>query len=308
MNIKSSSFLLWLLASLWGPSFLFIKVAVAEIPPFSLVAFRVGAAAAILYLVLRMQGRRLPGSPTLWRHFTVLGILAHALPFTLFSWGELHIDSALASVLNGTTPLFTLVVAHFFVSDDRLSVAKVIGSVLGFQGLIILISPSFLVGLEATTWGILAVTLASLSYGVAMVYARRNVRGLQPLVAPTAQLGMAAVFMVPLAIVFEEPFAAGVPSLQAAGSLLGLTVFGTAAAFIVYYRILEKASATYLSLVTYIVPVFGILLGVFVLNETLAWNVYVGCALIISGVMIVNGTLRLPQKLRLVALRKGDTL
>jgi len=294
--MSSRSFLLWLLAGLWGPSFLFIKVAVAEIFPFTMVAIRVGGAALILTIVLRWQGRRLPRSLTLWGHFAVLGFLAHALPFTLFSWGEMHIDSALASILNGTTPLFTLVVAHFFAHDDRLTLTKIIGAALGFQGLFILISPAFVAGLQASTLGILAVTVASLSYGVAMVYARRHVSGLQPLVAPAAQLTMAAVLIVPLALIFEDPLSAPMPSIWAAGSLFSLTVFGTAVAFIVYYTILEKASATYLSMVTYLVPIFGILLGVLVLGEALTWHAYVGCVLIICGVMIVNGTVAIPQK------------
>lgn len=296
MNSKNIFWLLFL-AILWGPSFLFIKVAVSEIPPLTMVTMRVGLAALLLYFVLRIKKCNLPGFKPIWKHFAVLGLFAHAVPFVLLSWGELHIDSAMASILNGTTPLFTILIAHFFIAEERLTFSKFMGSVLGFQGLFVLISPSLLAGVEATALGIAAATLAACSYGIAMVYARKHLRGLPPLVAPTAQLTMATIYMLPLSMYFERPFSLGVLSPAAVGSVSALAVFGTAIAFIVYYRILEGAGATYLSMVTYLVPVFGVILGVLVLNETLNWNAYAGCALILLGVMVVNGAVRIPQRI-----------
>ena len=291
MGFKNFLWLL-LLAALWGPSFLFIKVAVSDIPPFTLVAGRVGLAAVLLYVVLRLQGRNLPRPGSIWRHFAVAGFFSNALPFTLFSWGEIYIDSAVAAILNGTTPLFTILLAHFFTSDDRLSGVKVWGTLLGFGGLVVLIAPSLLAGIHATTWGLLAVTTAAASYGVAIVYTRQNLRNLPPLVGPTAQLTMAAIYIIPLALVIEQPFSRPLPSWAAIGALVALSVVGTALAFVVYYRLLEKLTATSVSMVTYLVPVIGVVLGVVVLNEQPGWNAYVGCALILLGVMVVNGVFK----------------
>jgi drug/metabolite transporter (DMT)-like permease len=282
--------LLWLilLASLWGPSFVFIKIAVQEIPPLTMVVGRVGAAAIILLIILRLQGRRLPPFGPIWKHIGVVAFVHNALPFTLFNWGEQYIDSALAAILNGTTPLFTIVLAHLFIADDRLSRRKAMGILVGFGGILMLIGPSILNGVQATTWGLLAVTIAAVSYGVAIVYTRLHLRGLPPLVAPAAQLALAALYLLPLSLVFEQPLNAGMPSWNAIAALLVLAVFGTALAFVVYYRLLERTSATYVSTVTYLIPIFGVVLGVLVLNEQLHWTAYLGCALILGGVTMVN--------------------
>ena len=282
---------LWIvfLAALWGPSFLFIKIAVAEIPPLTLVVGRVGIGAVLIYLVLRLRGRNLPRFGPVWKHFAVMAFFQNALPFALFNWGEQHIDSALAAILNGTTPLFTILLAHIFVEDDRLTMDKLLGVVVGFAGLLTLIAPSLFEGFQATTWGLLAVTLAAASYGIAIVYSRLNLRGLPPLVAPTAQLSLATLYMLPLSLLIEQPFRLPGPSLNAIGSLLALAIFGTAMAFVVYYYVLERTSATNISMVTYLVPIFGVILGVVVLSEQLRWNAYAGCILILLGVMVVNG-------------------
>ncbi len=295
---SSNLFLLFFLATLWGPSFLFIKVAVAEIPPLTMVTVRVGLAALLLFLFLRWRGGRLPHLGRLWLHFAALGLLAHAIPFTLISWGEIYVDSAVAAVLSGTTPLFTMLIAHYAIADERMSWSKFAGMLLGFLGLLFLIWPAIESGFQASTRGILAVTLSSCSYGLAMVYVRRYLKSLPSLVAPTAQLLMATIYMIPLALYFERPFSLSWPSLQAVGSLVALAVIGTALAFVVYYKIIEVAGATYLSMVTYLMPVFGVILGVLVLNEQLAWNAYLGCGLILSGVMAVNG--RLPMSRRIL--------
>ena len=284
--------LLMLLAALWGPSFLFIKVGVAEIRPLTFVLGRVGIAALVLYGILRWQGGRLPGWGAVWKHIAVVALLHNSLPFVLFSWGEQYIDSALASILNGTTPLFTIVLAHFLTDDDHLSPAKVGGVVLGLGGLAFLIGPTLFGGFEATTWGLLAVVVASICYGIAIVYVRNHLRGLPPLVAPTMQMMLASLYLTPLALWLDRPLGMSLPSLPALGSWLALGVLGTALAFIVYYRLIETADASYVSMVTYIVPVFGVMLGVLVLHERLSWNTYLGFGLILLGVMAVNGVFR----------------
>lgn len=280
------------LALLWGPSFLFIKVAVHDIPPFTLAAGRVVLAAGALFLVLRLQGRSLPKFGPVWKHFAVMGIASNALPFVLFCWGEQYIDSALAAILNGTTPIFTIILAHFFTTDDHLTPTKSIGVVLGFAGLIAMLGPALAGGLQATTWGLLAITVAAASYGVAVVYARQNLRGQPPLIGPTAQLIIASIVLVPISLIIEQPYRLPWPAWPAVGSLLTLALLGTALAFVIYYWILERASATFLSMVTYMVPIVGTTLGVMVLNERPGWNAYLGCVLIILGIMVVNGVFR----------------
>lgn len=288
MGLKNFLWLL-VLASLWGPSFLFIKVAVADIPPMTMATGRVGLAALTLVIILKMQGRGLLPLGRMWKHFAIMGFFANALPFALFSWGEQHIDSALAAILNGSTPLFTIMLAHIFTQDDHITPAKLGGVLLGFGGLVVLILPTLLGGVQATTWGLLAIAVAAASYGVGIVYSSLHLRGLPKLVAPASQLTMATVYLLPIALFFEQPYRMSLPSLPAIGSLLALALVGTALAFVLYYRIIEQTSATYLSMVTYLVPVFGVILGIVVLGEQLAWNAYAGCALILLGVMTVNG-------------------
>ncbi len=287
---------LLLLALLWGPSFFFIKIAVSEISPLTLVLGRVGIAAGLLYLLLRLRGQRLPKFGPIWKHFAVIGFFSNALPFTLFNWSELYISSALASILNGTTPLFTLVLAHFFVADDRVTPLKAVGALMGFGGLVVLIAPSLFGGVHATTLGLIAATSAAASYGIALVYTRKYLRGLPPLVGPTAQLLVATVYIAPLAFIIDQPWTGPIPSWQAVGSLLFLAVLGTGVAFVFYYRLIERASATFVSMVTYLVPVVGLALGVFILNEQPGWNAYAGGALILLGVMIVNGAFRFAHR------------
>jgi drug/metabolite transporter (DMT)-like permease len=281
--------LLITLAALWGPSFLFIKVAVEEIPPLTLVLGRVAVGAAFLLIVLLSQGRRLPTDRRLWRHLAVVAMLHNALPWVLLSWGEQYIDSALASILNGTTPLFTIILAHFLVAGDRMTVPKTLGVLLGFAGLFLLILPSLSGGAQASTWGLLAVTAAAAVYGVAMIYSRNHLRGLPPLVAPASQLLLATGYMLPVALLVDRPWTLDRPSTVALGSLFLLGILGTGLAFIVYYRLLETANPTYISMVTYVIPVFGVILGVLVLGEQLTWYALAGFALILLGVMVVNG-------------------
>ncbi len=288
MGLRSFFWILFL-AALWGPSFLFIKVAVAEIPPLTMVTLRVGLAFLLLYLILRMQGKRLPKSLVMWRHFAIMAFVANALPFVLFGWGELYIGSALASVLNGATPIFTVLLAHIFTTDDRMNPIKVVGVLLGLFGIVVLFFPYFSDGIRMDTLGILAITLAAFCYGISILYSRRYLRGLPPLVAPAAQLLVATSYLIPLMFFVDQPLQLPAPSWQAVTSLLALSFFGTAIAFVVYYHVLEMTSATNLSMVTYLIPVIGVILGVVFLNEKFGWNAYLGCALILLGVMVVNG-------------------
>lgn len=281
--------LLVLLAGLWGPSFLFIRLAVHEVPPITLVAGRMVGATALLYALLRLRGGRLPREPRVWAHFAWLAFIGTAVPFVLVGWGEQYIDSALASILNGTVPLFTLLLAHFWTKDDRLTRVKVIGVALGLLGAVVLIAPTLQGGMRLGALGLVACTVSSLCYGIAGVHARVHLRGLPPLVAPTMQFALCALYLVPVSLIVDRPWALGSLSFTAWFAWAGLVVLGTVAAFVVYYRLLEIATASYISMVTYLIPVVGVILGVTVAGERLEWNAYAGCAAILLGVLVING-------------------
>lgn len=299
MRIKTIIWML-ILAWLWGPAFLFVDVAVKEIPPLTLVAIRLSLATLILYGILKLQGHTLPRWGQIWKHFTIVGLLYNATPYVLLSWGQQYIDSALAAILIGTSPFFTMLLAHLFTSTDHLTPAKIGGVAVGFTGLAILLGPALQAGVQATLWGLAASLLAAASYGAAIVYAQQTLRGLPPLVGPTAQLATASIILIPVALLVEQPYHLPMPSWPAASSLLLLAVLSTALAFVLYYRAMEIANATTLSMIAYMVPIVATLLGVLVLHEQLGWHVYLGCVLIIGGVMAVNGLFR--------SLRPGPTL
>ncbi|MFK7988286.1 MAG: DMT family transporter [Sandaracinaceae bacterium] len=288
MALRTLLYLL-LLASLWGPSFFFIRLAVEDIPPITLVAGRMVGATALLYGLMRLRGGRLPRDPAVWRRFAFVALTGTAVPFVLVSWGEQFIDTALASILNATVPLFTLVLAHFFTADDRLTWRKGFGVLLGLLGTVLLIAPSVGEGSEVGVLGLLAVLVASLGYSVSGVYTRIHMRGMAPMVAPTMQFLISGVLLVPLSLAVDRPWTLAAPSPTAWGGFLALIVFGSVLAFVVYYRLLEIATASTISMCTYLIPVVGVGLGVSVLGETLPPSAYVASGAILLGVLVVNG-------------------
>lgn len=303
MKIKNL-ILLVALATLWGPSFLFIKVAVAEIPPISLAAMRIGLAALLLCSYLLIRGEKPIKSLKFWRQVTIAGFFAHAVPFVLINWGEVYIDSALASILNALTPLSTIIIANFMVSDDKMSLEKGIGTVLGLVGLLVLISPSLGIDMSVSLAGIVAVSLGAVSYGIAIVYSRLNLKGTKPLHAPASQLFVTSLYLVPFSIFIEGPYHLADVSYEALGSVLVLGSFGTALAFVIYYNILEGAGASYLSLVTYLMPIYGVALGVLFLGETVYIEALIGALLIVIGIMIVNNNIKIDGLKKLFTNKK----
>jgi len=287
---------LWLLltAACWAPSFLFIKVAInGGMPPASVATFRVFLATGAMLLLLRARGLRLPRDRATWLLMLPMGCFATALPFILFSWGEVHADSGLASILNGTVPIFTVLLANLFLADERLNLPKVAGLVLGFAGIALTFSPK--IGGAASAdgadpmalWGLGAFLIAAACYGATTVYARRRLMGLPPLLAPTMQLVIASAVMLPVTWWLEWPLKAA-PSTAAWASVAFLALVGTAAAYFAFYTVIARTGATFASLVTYLLPPVGIALGVIVLGEVVGWQEIVGCGLIIAGVAVVS--------------------
>ena len=276
---------LWLLSLsvLWGGSFFFAKVAVGELGPFTVVFARVSLAALALALVVPWR-RDAP-----WPTYFAMGFLNNALPFSLIFWGQTEIGSGLASILNATTPLFTLVVAHVLTPDEKIDRTKVAALLVGLLGVVVLIGPSALIG-SSTLWGQAACLAAALSYAFAGIYGRRFRRmGIAPAEAAAGQLMASTALILPIMLVVDRPWMAPPPSLTVWLALGALALLSTALAYVLYFRILAAAGATVLLLVTFLIPVPAILLGAMVLGERLEPRHYAGMALIGLGLAIIDG-------------------
>jgi drug/metabolite transporter (DMT)-like permease len=296
--------LLLILGMLWGASYLFIKVTVAEVPALTLVAGRLAVAAVVMWAILRVQGLSMPRDRRMWRMYAVMAFINAALPYSLISWGEQHITSGLASLLQATTPIFTILLAQFLSSDERITPAKMTGVIVGFVGVGLLMLPDLRQGVQASLLGQLAVVGSSLSYAGSAIYVRNRLRGQLPLVTATGQLTMAAALMVPVSLLVDRPFHLS-PSLPALVSWSGLTILGTVLAYLIYFTLIERTSATFVTMVTYIIPVNGLILGSLVLDEELNLTVLGSLTLVLLGVLLVNGTWqsiwRLPKRMRIGA-------
>jgi drug/metabolite transporter (DMT)-like permease len=280
--------LLILLSVVWGGSFFFAKVAVAELPPLTIVLARVTIAAAALHLLVIATGQRMPGDLSLWRDFLLMGLLNNAIPFSLIFWGQKEIASGMASILNATTPLFTVLVAHAFTQDERATPAKLLGVALGIAGVALMIGLDLTAGLGSHLLSELAVLAAALSYGFAGVFGRRF-RGRPPLVVAAGQLTGSSVLILPLALVIDRPWLGASPSLGVWAALIGLALLGTALAYVIFFRILARAGATNLLLVTFLIPVSALLLGIAFLGETLTLHQLAGMVLIGCGLAAIDG-------------------
>lgn len=279
--------LLLILGIIWGASYLFIKVIVAEVPVLTLVAGRVTLATVIMWGILRARGLSLPRSRRMWGAYAMLGFLGAALPYSLISWGEQYIPSGLASLLQATTPIFTVILAHFLTDDEPVAMAKIIGVIIGFVGVGILMLPDPSTGLRADLLGQLAIVGSSLCYAGVAIYARSRLRGQPPLVSATGQLTMGMVYMLPASLLIDRPFGLS-PSLPVLASWMVLTILGTVVAYVIYFTIIERTSATFVTMVTYIIPVNGLMLGALVLNEQLNATVLGSLVLILLGVLLVR--------------------
>jgi drug/metabolite transporter (DMT)-like permease len=291
-------FWLVLLSVLWGGSFFFAKVAVGELGPLTVVFARVALAAVALdlALVVRRRGLFRPGTP--WRAYFTMGLLNNVLPFGLIFWGQTQIPSGLASILNATTPLFTLVVAHYLTADETIDRTKVAALLAGLAGVAVLVGPDVLIA-DVGLWGQVACLGAALSYAFAGVYGRRfQAMGIAPLEAAAGQVTASAMLILPIMLVVEQPWTLpATPSPTVVAALAGLALLSTALAYILYFRILAAAGATNLLLVTFMIPVTAILLGSLVLDEQLLARQFAGMALIAAGLALVES--RIGRRLRL---------
>jgi drug/metabolite transporter (DMT)-like permease len=276
------------LSVLWGGSFFFVGVAVKELPPLTIVVLRVGLAALALHLVLRLMGHRFPTRRPVLLAFLGMGLLNNALPFTLMVWGQGHIASGLAAILNATTPLFTVLVAHVLTRDERATPAKLAGVLVGFAGVAVMIGGAALGSLGVALAAQAAVLAGALSYAFAGIYGRRfKAMAVSPLATASGQVTASTLLMLPLALALERPWTLPVPS--AAAAVGGLALVSTALAYILYFRLLAAAGATNLLLVTFLIPVSAVLLGATFLGERLEPRHFAGMALIGLGLAAIDG-------------------
>jgi drug/metabolite transporter (DMT)-like permease len=295
--------ILGILALIWGGAFFFIGVAVRHVQPLTYVWLRLTIAAAGMWTYLHFRGEKLGLPRSAWGSILLLALLNNALPFTLFGWGQTHIASGLASILNATTPIWGVVVAHFLTHDERMSARKIAGVLLGFGGVATMIGPSLLSSLGTSGLAQLACVTASLSYALAAVWARRFRRmGLSPLSVTTGQLTAGALMMLPLSLFIDRPWTHAFPPVTAWAAIAALALFCTALGYVLYFRLIATSGATNALLVTLLVPPVAILLGALFLNETLAPQDFIGLGLIALGLAAIDGRLlslfgrrRLPQ-------------
>jgi drug/metabolite transporter (DMT)-like permease len=283
-------FLLLTLSVLWGGSFFFVDVIVHSLPPLTIVLLRVGLAAIALHIVVVAAGQRMPWDGRLWRNFAAMGCLNNLIPFCLIVWGQTQIGGGLASILNATTPIFTVLATHRFTADETLTRGRGLGVVLGFSGVVVLIGVDTLYGAKAKGFTQIAVLGGALSYAVAGIYGRRFHRlNVPPIQTATGQLTASVVLLLPVVLFFEQPWTLATPSAAAFGAVAGLALLSTALAYVLYFRILATAGATNLLLVTFLIPVSAISLGALLLGERLEWFHFGGMSLIGAGLLAIDG-------------------
>ena len=280
--------LLVLLSVFWGGSFFFTGLVVREIPPLSGALGRVAIAGAALFVVVLALRQAMPRTLEAWKPIAVFAVINNVVPFSLLFWGQTHIASGLASILNATAPLFTIVVANFATTDDKLTPARFVGLVVGFAGVVIMMGPDLLGAFDKHVLAQLACLLAACFYAGSSVYGRRF-RAQPPAALACAQMVVSTLIFIPIVALAERPWMLPMPSAQALWALAGVGLISTAAAYLIYFRILARAGATNLMLVTFLIPVSAILLGTLFLREVLEPRHFAGMAAIALGLLAIDG-------------------
>jgi drug/metabolite transporter (DMT)-like permease len=273
------------LGGMWGSSYMFIKIAVADLAPLTLIAIRLGLGFSFLagvWLILRLP---LPRERRIYGHLAVLSVISIVLPFWLITWAEQTVDSALASIINAAVPLFVILIAATTLRDEPITTNRLLGLVVGFGGVVLLTARSLGGGGEML--GEVALVGSSISYAAGAVYARRNIRSVSPLAPALIQVGFAFVIAAVLALAIDGTGGFRLTG-EAVFSVVWLGIVGSGIAYLAWYRLITRWDATRTSLVTYLLPIVGIVLGVAVLDETVDARILAGTALVIAGIALVN--------------------
>lgn len=282
--------LLTLLSMLWGGTFFFVAIAVQDLPPLSVVLLRVVLASAILFVYLALRGEAFPRDAPTLTAFLVMGFLNNVIPFSLFFWAQTQIPGGLASIINATTPVFSILVAHFLLNDEKLTLNKVVGVALGVVGVAILIGEEAYAGQQLAMLGVIACLFACLCQGFSVVYGRRfKSIGVSSTMGALGQLLATTLIMFPLVLIIDEPWRLAMPSSDSVLSIVGLATLSTALAYVVYFRLLATAGAVNTSIVTLLIPVSAIFLGTTFLGESLVARHYLGLFFISVGLAAIDG-------------------
>ncbi|NOX60866.1 MAG: DMT family transporter [Chloroflexi bacterium] len=277
------------LSAIWGSSFLFIKLGLqGGLQPLTLVALRLFFGAGVMFLLAKRLGLPLAAALPFLPHIALLALVNNVLPFSLITWGEKYIDSGMAAILNSTTPLFTAILSHFSLSDERLTWRRILGVSIGFMGVLVLFAPDLLFGTGANrVIGGLAVVAASAGYAFGSVFARKHLTGISATVLTTVQLSLAFVWVLLPALFLEQAWQAS-PTPLAWFSVMWLGMLGTGLAYLLFFRLLRDIGATPTTMVTYVIPLFAVIFGAVLLNERLHWTQLVAMALIFMGIWLVS--------------------
>lgn len=289
MGIKAWALLL-LLSIAWGGSFFFNAILIKELPPMTIVFLRVGLAAVFLWTYIAVKRITVPTTLEAWSALLVMGLLNNVLPFSLIVWGQTIISSSLASILNATVPMFTVVFAGFLLKDENITPIKIVGVIVGFIGTACIIAPDLQLIGGSQLLAQLAILAAAISYSFAGIFGRRFSRmKLHPVTTAAGQVSASAVFMLPLMLLIDKPTSLTPPSSSALLALVALALLSTAFAYILYFRILAMAGATNLGLVTFLIPVWAGFFGVWLLSEKLSSNQLIGVSIIAVGLSLIDG-------------------
>lgn len=288
-HLSANAWLMLLgLGLLWGGSFFFAGVAVRHVPPFTLAFLRFALAALALHVFIAGRFGIYAVLRARWRLFLVLGLFNNALPHSLIFLGQTEIGAGLASILNATTPIWTVVMAHLMTEDEKLSGRKFAGTVIGLAGTVVLFSPQLSAGATVPLWAMAFPLVAALSYGFAAVWGRRF-RDVAPPVTAAGQLTASTMIMMPVVFQHDAPWRLPLPPTEAAGAILALALLSTALAYILYFRLIKIAGATNASLVTLLVPPSAILLSTAFLGERMGIEEWAGLGLIGLGLVVLDG-------------------
>ncbi len=288
----------------WGSSYLFIKIGLETLTPLTLVAGRLAIGAAILALVMIVARQALPRRALVYGHLLVMALLGIVIPFFLITWGEQYIDSGLAAILNGTVPLFAIVLAAMVLVDEPITVNRLTGLLVGFAGVVVLTSPTLSGGSGGTLQGELALIGASFSYAAAGVYARKTLRALPAMPSAFLEVGFAFLITLVLAFALEQPLETAV-EVSTVVSVVWLGLIGSGLAFLGFFFLIIRWGATRVALVAYLLPVVGVVLGALVLDEAVTLPIIIGMLLIIGGIALANA--RFGQR-RLIGRRPVATV
>lgn len=278
--------MLLVLGTVWGSSFLFIKVALLGFDPATLALLRTIIGGAFLIAVAWLTSKRPPAERRLWVALLVIGLVGNALPFVMINTGQQHIDSSLGAILITTVPLFTLGLAHFF-SDDKFTWRKLVGVVFGFAGVLVLIGPAALKGLTPELGGQLLVIGGSACFAAALVISRRTMSDVDPAVSAGWSLAMGAALLLPVSFAIGDPMASR-PTLVATGALLALSVFSTGLNILLLFVLIKRTGPNFVAMNNYIAPVVGVAWGAIFLSEPVTWLKVLAMVIILAGIGIAT--------------------